>query len=609
MAMDYYMGRERQAVAGEVAAYEWNRGGAEQAKAGLQQDLLPFTGVLEQAQQQGKIISLGDLITAELSVTNVFNSYSVALDAAGVPVEDREEFFRPLERLKNDIKTGKKLASYEGEDGINARLMSDFALTLDEYPSALQIVLGNAVNSENSFIEVMAILQTRAASGDEDAMRGIQQITDAASNLFFRPEDLPGHTPDPNAEPGETLFGAASRKLNNADAVVDRWGVAKTELGTEWAGVSIDKINQKILSTADLLQSGNLPAEDMEMQRKLYVVMGSMLAGTTVNDGGYFNANDVGKIYNGTTEAGVRALGNSNPQFGWEAASANTLGLMMHGDAARIDIGKQLAETVFKETVGPDGAIDYEIDRDRLASRWQGLGISPNDVNEAMQWMDKQPGGIEAALRDQSIQTGVFGQGKAPRSVSSAIGLLQTNLNLNQTEGRLKDSINALTMIDDRTDAFRKLTTEFGTKIGKVVDENGFEDAGPTTTTSNTKMMQILDRTEGGGDYSTLFGHSQKTGGRFSNVRVDTMTIGELKTFASPSGEYGQWVKENVGENTYAGRNNLPSTPMGRYQFIGGTMAEVAKQMGLPDNTSRCVWNGKASKTYRTQNLMQLLLS
>jgi len=501
MTMDYYMGRERQAVTGELAAYEWNRGGSDQAKAGLQQDLLPFVGVLEQAQQQGKIISLGDLVMAERSVTSVFNSYSTALDAAGVPVEAREEFFRPLKRLQNDIDFGMKLASYEGEKGIHARLMSDFALTLDEYPSALQIVLGNAVNSENSFIEVMAILQTRAADGDADAMRGVQQITDAAANLFFEPKDLEGYIPDLNAVPGETLFGAASRKLNSADAVIDRWGVAKTELGTEWAGVSIDKLNQKILSMADLLQSGNLPAEDMDMQRNLYVVMGSMLAGTTVNDGGYFNANDVGKIYNGTTEAGVRELGNANPQFGWEAASANTLGLIMHGDAARIDIGKQLAESIFKPTTGPDGSMDYEIDRDLLASRWKGLGISADNVNEAMQWMDKQPGGIEAALRDQSIQTGAFGQGKAPRSVSSAIGLLQTNLNLNQTEGRLKDSINALTMIDDRTDAFRKLTTEFGTKIGKVVDEDGFEVTTPTSGTPNTIAGSVV---EAGKGYTTI---------------------------------------------------------------------------------------------------------
>ena len=87
-------------------------------------------------------------------------------------------------------------------------------------------------------------------------------------------------------------------------------------------------------------------------------------------------------------------------------------------------------------------------------------------------------------------------------------------------------------------------------------------------------LQDAVDATEAGGNYSTLFGHSNNS--KFANVDVSKMTIGELKKFASPSGEYGQWVKDKIGR---------VSTPMGRYQIVGTTLTSTAKAMGLPDDT------------------------
>lgn len=95
-------------------------------------------------------------------------------------------------------------------------------------------------------------------------------------------------------------------------------------------------------------------------------------------------------------------------------------------------------------------------------------------------------------------------------------------------------------------------------------------------------ILSLIDATEGAGDYSTLFGHSQRKGGPFSNVDVSKMTIGELKRFAAPTGAYGQWVKNELARN---GQKARVATPMGRYQFVGTTLASVARQMGLPDDT------------------------
>ncbi|MBT9385469.1 hypothetical protein KM176_16465 [Pseudooceanicola sp. CBS1P-1] len=93
---------------------------------------------------------------------------------------------------------------------------------------------------------------------------------------------------------------------------------------------------------------------------------------------------------------------------------------------------------------------------------------------------------------------------------------------------------------------------------------------------TSSKLLGLIDRTEGGGGYSTLFGNSQAPGGKFAGVDVSKMTIGEAKKFAAPDGEYGQWVKGQVGR---------VATPMGRGQVVGTTLGAAASQLGLPDTT------------------------
>lgn len=87
-------------------------------------------------------------------------------------------------------------------------------------------------------------------------------------------------------------------------------------------------------------------------------------------------------------------------------------------------------------------------------------------------------------------------------------------------------------------------------------------------------FLELMDKHEGGGDYDTLYTHAQRSGKRFDGVKVSEMTLGELKNFSN--GEYGDWSKQKLG---------YKATPMGRYQFVGTTMAAVANEMGLSDDT------------------------
>ena len=93
----------------------------------------------------------------------------------------------------------------------------------------------------------------------------------------------------------------------------------------------------------------------------------------------------------------------------------------------------------------------------------------------------------------------------------------------------------------------------------------------------NGTFYSAMGQFEAGG-YDTLFGNSENS--RFP-VRVSQMTIGELKDFSSPSGQYGQWVASSRRD----GRQGTVATPMGKFQIVGSTLRTAATEMGLPDNT------------------------
>jgi hypothetical protein len=109
-------------------------------------------------------------------------------------------------------------------------------------------------------------------------------------------------------------------------------------------------------------------------------------------------------------------------------------------------------------------------------------------------------------------------------------------------------------------------------------DASSARAAGALGDIYGTDLIGLIDATEGGGDYDTLFGHSQREGSPFAGVRVTEMTLGELYEFSDPSGEYGSWVRSTNPEGVVA-------TPMGRFQIVGTTLRNAAEEMGLPPDT------------------------
>jgi len=106
----------------------------------------------------------------------------------------------------------------------------------------------------------------------------------------------------------------------------------------------------------------------------------------------------------------------------------------------------------------------------------------------------------------------------------------------------------------------------------------------PAALRPSSATQTTLERVEAQ-SYDTLYGNFEKGDTPFNGVTVSNMTIGELTEFSRASGAYGQYVKPRLGRNTYAFKQGLTSTPMGKYQIVGSTLRDLTNRMGLPPET------------------------
>jgi flagellar protein FlgJ len=116
--------------------------------------------------------------------------------------------------------------------------------------------------------------------------------------------------------------------------------------------------------------------------------------------------------------------------------------------------------------------------------------------------------------------------------------------------------------------------------LGTRPNPNAADSGHGGSTRGSSRLWDLVDNHEGGGGYDTLFGFSNN-GGQFADTRVSQMTLGDLRDFSNPSGEYGQWVRGELDRN---GQRARVATPMGRFQIVGTTMRNTADALGLADD-------------------------
>lgn len=183
----------------------------------------------------------------------------------------------------------------------------------------------------------------------------------------------------------------------------------------------------------------------------------------------------------------------------------------------------------------------YVLDRNALI---QG-GMTAQQADGFINWVGKTYGGDAKALAD---------------------GLVPMPPGMNFKPVGLQQAFDRRASISTIEKAMKALEVEVATPDG--------QDATAAVATTGSVTAQLLDKFEGGGDYNALFGFANRQGGQFEGTNVSQMTIGELKAFSD--GEYADYSRKQLG---------YKATPMGRYQFVGSTLAAVASRMGLPDDT------------------------
>lgn len=108
--------------------------------------------------------------------------------------------------------------------------------------------------------------------------------------------------------------------------------------------------------------------------------------------------------------------------------------------------------------------------------------------------------------------------------------------------------------------------------LGTAPQPQGLPPIPPDAPADWEQIRNGIFAGESGGDYDALFGYSNRQGRPFQGVRLTELTVDEAIEFADPSGQYGQWVKGQIGR---------VATPMGAYQIVGTTLRAAKKGLGL----------------------------
>ena len=142
----------------------------------------------------------------------------------------------------------------------------------------------------------------------------------------------------------------------------------------------------------------------------------------------------------------------------------------------------------------------------------------------------------------------------------------------------INTTVKAIAHLEGSTDYSKVFQESAGSVLNKTgvmsnLTENDFTI--PKLAPKGSGIAKIVDQTEGGGSYDTLYGFANtKEGNPFNGVKVSNMTVGEAIQFSK--GLYGQYMNQEYGYHV---------APMGRYQIIGQTLQGAASALGLSMDT------------------------
>jgi hypothetical protein len=547
LALDSMARREANNAVISNATFAWNQGGESAFNYAISDFQNVLMGGIAAAEQRDGVLSLQDVQEARMQ----YNEFRTTVTRpTGVSADEWTPVQAQLDLMGSNLDYLEEIA---GPNNLSARMVGDLMAAMDNSDATPleKTVLGLAVKDNPSlFIEMGVIGSDRI----QEVMRSVNFPTNSISESGLSNSDR-----WPTIDYSEMSPQQIRDENNNQMTVANAMSLDTPEQRSTWARTSITAL------------SG-------------WREMGSR--------GTWMTSSDYDNFFSEAFFNKLEDLKTSQPELHAAVSTRAISVLQSHGQSvnSRLQSLQRESGVLFNPSTGR-----FMVNEERFTENLTASARNPEDVGIVLSAIDELYGGnYEALFGDRGqklIDEGILGEDR------DQIEFLMTDMfkMVDQNTQELGRSANRIAEMSATLSAGITPAAILGAQT-----QNALSNTAPTagvppvqtqTLPANTTqaleasgargLIDLVDQREGAGNYDTLFGHVQaNNSGPFSGVRVSQMTIGEIREFAGDrgAGSYGQYVKE-------ANPLGVLATPMGRYQFVGTTMLQVASDMGLPDNT------------------------
>lgn len=542
-----------QATAGVIAesAHNWTAASG----PAYTQKIIEFNtllqGGLAMIRDQGGSVSLTDIQTARAE----FNSFRANMvrppnvtDAQWAPIATQ------LSAVESNLEYLEKLAGRDNVDATLGLAMVEQIQSVEGITELEKNALARMILADPSLYSQMGVLPIERVV---ELMRSVEDQAPMNPNIIY----------NPNATFSPVEFPEGSSPSDNLTKAVDNFVVAglmgqnlstNREARVAWGG----QITQSLRIVDQLHKEGEWLTTDKYNEMFNEEFFSDMLAAREADP----------RLYDAIKTRAGRSLDQVGVMLGSRLESVTRDTALVYRDDGQFGYTQDSVRTYLDREYG-----DEPFRGGSLAGKQEG------DPRTAFEVLD---GAVERVYGgDYRAFSADKGRAFATEGEWEAAGLVEDFPEADSNQQELMNSVMVVASLRTRLSGLDTEREELSNDVRGALISGPNPATGDIRTTSlgprtgAAPLIELVDRTEGGGNYDTLFGHSQREGNQFAGVRVSTMTIGELKEFSGARGQgsYGAWVKGANPEGVLA-------TPMGRYQFVGTTLKATAEAMGLSDD-------------------------
>ena len=113
----------------------------------------------------------------------------------------------------------------------------------------------------------------------------------------------------------------------------------------------------------------------------------------------------------------------------------------------------------------------------------------------------------------------------------------------------------------------------------KIVPAGSFAALNSSLDAETLDLFTTFESGQGG--YDALLGQAQDNDTPFRDTKITEMTMDQVLEFASPGGDYANYSLTATVPGQQAYENGNPATPLGKFQFVGGTLRDIQNRGGF----------------------------